>query len=165
MPRSVISFGLVALVALGCAPAAPPVAEQRPNIVFVLVDDLRWDDIAVAGHPFAETPNIDRLASEGARFLNAFASTPLCSPSRASILTGQYVRTNGIVDNTARDSASHRLATFAIPLQARDIAPGSSASGTWATTTRRVRGGRTGSRCAGRARRWTLRSTSMAPVG
>ena len=118
MPRSVISFGLVALVALGCAPAAPPVAEQRPNIVFVLVDDLRWDDIAVAGHPFAETPNIDRLASEGARFLNAFASTPLCSPSRASILTGQYVRTNGIVDNTARDSASHRLATFAIPLQA-----------------------------------------------
>ncbi|MBK6486201.1 MAG: sulfatase-like hydrolase/transferase [Gemmatimonadetes bacterium] len=98
--------------------AAPPVAEQRPNIVFVLVDDLRWDDIAVAGHPFAETPNIDRLASEGARFLNAFASTPLCSPSRASILTGQYVRTNGIVDNTARDSASHRLATFAIPLQA-----------------------------------------------
>jgi len=90
----------------------------RPNIVFVLVDDLRWDDIAVAGHPFVETPHIDRLAAEGARFLNAFAATPLCSPSRASILTGQYVRTNGILDNTARDSTSHRLATFAIPLAA-----------------------------------------------
>jgi arylsulfatase A-like enzyme len=92
--------------------------DARPNIVFVLVDDLRWDDIAVAGHPFVETPNIDRLAAEGARFTNAFAATPLCSPSRASILTGQYVRTNGIVDNTARDSASHRLQTFAIPLAA-----------------------------------------------
>jgi arylsulfatase A-like enzyme len=64
-----------------------------------------------------ETPAIDRLASQGARFLNAFATTPLCSPSRAAILTGQYVHTNGIIDNTARDSASHRLSTFAIPMQ------------------------------------------------
>ncbi len=101
---------------LSCAPSVT--APRRPNIVFVLVDDLRWDDIAIAGHPFVETPNIDRLANEGARFLNAFASTPLCSPSRASILTGQYVRTNSIIDNTARDSASHRLQTFAIPLEA-----------------------------------------------
>jgi N-acetylglucosamine-6-sulfatase len=109
---------LAALVCMsGCAPAKPE-TPARPNIVFVLVDDLRWDDIAVAGHPFVETPNIDKLAAEGARFTNAFASTPLCSPSRASILTGQYVRTNGIVDNTERDSASHRLQTFAIPLAA-----------------------------------------------
>lgn len=107
---------LCLLVLLSCAPVDAPA--RRPNIVFVLVDDLRWDDIAVAEHPFVETPNIDRLASEGARFLNAFASTPLCSPSRASILTGQYARTNGIIDNTARDSASHRLRTFAIPLAA-----------------------------------------------
>lgn len=82
------------------------------------MDDLRWDDIAVAGHPFVETPNIDRLAREGTRFLNAFAATPLCSPSRATILTGQYAHTNGIVDNTARDSASHKLPTFAVPLAA-----------------------------------------------
>ena len=107
---------LALTVTMACAPKER--AERPPNIVVVLVDDLRWDDIAVAGHPFAETPNIDRLASEGARFLNAFASTPLCSPSRASILTGQYVATNGITDNTARDSASHRLPTFAIPLAA-----------------------------------------------
>jgi len=90
--------------------------DRPPNIVVVLVDDLRWDDIGVAGQAFAETPNIDRLAHEGARFLNAFAATPLCSPSRASILTGQYARTNGIIDNTARDAASHALPTFAIPL-------------------------------------------------
>jgi N-acetylglucosamine-6-sulfatase len=115
--RSILALLSAALVALpGCAPREA--AESRPNIVVVLVDDLRWDDIGVAGHPFVETPNIDRLAEQGTRFLNAFASTPLCSPSRASILTGQYVRTNGIIDNTARDSASHRLETFAIPLEA-----------------------------------------------
>lgn len=91
---------------------------RPPNVVVVLVDDLRWDDIAVAGHPFVETPSIDQLANEGARFLNAFATTPLCSPSRASILTGQYAHTNGIIDNTARDSLSHRLPTFAVPLAA-----------------------------------------------
>src|SRR5688572_25400743 len=109
-------FGLLLLIACSRAPAAR--AGPRPNVVVILVDDLRWDDIAVAGHPFVETPNIDRVAREGARFLNAFAATPLCSPSRASFLTGQHIHTNGIIDNTARDSASHRLATFAVPLQA-----------------------------------------------
>lgn len=87
-------------------------------MVVVLVDDLRWDDIGIAGHPFVETPAIDQLAREGTRFLNAFATTPLCSPSRAAILTGQYAHTNGIIDNTARDSASHRLPTLALALSA-----------------------------------------------
>jgi N-acetylglucosamine-6-sulfatase len=91
-------------------------ATRPPNVVVILVDDLRWDDIGIAGHPFAETPAIDQLAREGTRFRNAFATTPLCSPSRAAILTGQYAHTNGIIDNTARDSATHRLPTLAIPL-------------------------------------------------
>jgi len=89
----------------------------RPNVVVVLVDDLRWDDFRIAGHPFAETPAIDALARAGVRFTNAFATTPLCSPSRAAILTGQYAHTNGIIDNTARDSASHRLPTFVRPMK------------------------------------------------
>ena len=97
-------------------PSPAPAAPQRPpNIVFVLVDDMRWDEIRAAGHPFIETPNMDRLAREGARFLNAFATTPLCSPSRASFLTGQYAHTHGIVDNTAR--SSHRLPVFPRELQ------------------------------------------------
>ena len=90
---------------------------MRPNIVLIVVDDLRFDEIGAAGHPFAKTPNIDRLAREGARFLNAFATTPLCSPSRASILTGLYAHHHGIVDNTDRSAASHALATFPQGLQ------------------------------------------------
>ena len=84
----------------------------RPNIVFVLVDDLRWDDLACTGHPFAKTPHIDRIAREGALFKNAFAATPLCSPSRASILTGLHAHAHGVRDNTNHDALSHRLDTF-----------------------------------------------------
>ncbi len=84
----------------------------RPNIIFILVDDLRWDELGCAGHPFIKTPNIDRIAREGARFRNAFVTTPLCSPSRASFLTGQYAHTHRITDNVDRSAASHRLVTF-----------------------------------------------------
>ena len=94
----------------------PPSAQpRRPNIVMVLVDDMRWDEMRIAGHPFIDTPNMDRLAREGARFTNAFATTPLCSPSRASFLTGQYPHANGIIDNTARPS--HNLRVFPLELQ------------------------------------------------
>ncbi|MFN0100589.1 MAG: sulfatase-like hydrolase/transferase [Bryobacteraceae bacterium] len=85
---------------------------QRPNIVFILVDDLRFDELGCTGHPFARTPNADRLAREGALFANAFAATPLCSPSRASFLTGQYAHKHGIVDNTDRSARSHALVTW-----------------------------------------------------
>lgn len=85
---------------------------KRPNIVFILVDDLRWDEIGIAGHPYVKTPNIDRIGREGVFFRNAFMTTPLCSPSRASFLTGQYAHTHGITDNVDHSSASHRLITF-----------------------------------------------------
>jgi N-acetylglucosamine-6-sulfatase len=101
---------LAALAAL--EPPAAPAAEARPNIVFILVDDLRWDALGCAGHPFVKTPNIDRIAREGVLFRNFFITTPLCSPSRASFLTGQYVHTHGIRDNTNRGPASHKLQTF-----------------------------------------------------
>lgn len=89
-----------------------------PNIVMVVVDDLRWDEFGVSGHPYAETPNIDRLAAEGAMFTNAFHAVPLCSPNRASLLTGQYPSRHGIIDNVARNLASHRLQTFPQALRA-----------------------------------------------
>lgn len=85
---------------------------RRPNVVFILVDDLRFDELGCTGHPFAQTPAADRLAREGANFRNAFATTPLCSPSRAAFLTGLYSHANGVVDNVARDALSHQLVTW-----------------------------------------------------
>ena len=121
---------MAASVAVSLLAASCSTPEQRaavapsrpPNIVFIVVDDMRWDEMHVAGHPVLETPNMDRLAREGMRFLNAFATTPLCSPSRASLLTGQYARTNGIIDNTARPS--HDLPTFPRELQRAGYATG-----------------------------------------
>src|SRR6185437_11394439 len=63
------------------------------------------------------TPHVDRLAREGALGLNAFHTTPLCSPNRASIVTGQYASRHGIIDNVARDAASHRLPNYHLELQ------------------------------------------------
>ena len=91
--------------------------QRRPNFVFILVDDLRWDELSSSGHPFIRTPNIDRIAKEGALFRNAFMTTPLCSPSRASFLTGQYAHTHGITDNVDRSAASHQLMTYPRLLQ------------------------------------------------
>ncbi len=98
-------------------PDAAQESAGRPDIVVVMVDDLRWDEMGAAGHPFLQTPNIDRVAAEGTMFLNAFATTPICSPSRAAFLTGQYVSTNGIIDNTDRSARSHEMATFPQALQ------------------------------------------------
>lgn len=75
---------------------------KKPNIVFILSDDHRYDFMGFTGAvPGLKTPNMDRLAAEGAHMSNAFVSTSLCSPSRASILTGQYAHTHTIVDNQA----------------------------------------------------------------
>ena len=89
----------------------------RPNIIVIVIDDLRWDELGVTGHPYMKTPHIDRLAHEGARFTHAFHTTPLCSPNRACILTGQYASRHGIIDNVGRDAASHRLPTYPLALQ------------------------------------------------
>jgi arylsulfatase A-like enzyme len=93
-------------------PALALAATSRPNILFVLVDDLRFDELGCTGHPFAQTPNADRLAREGALFRNAFSVVPLCSPSRASFLTGRYPHANGIIDNTDRSAQSQKLITW-----------------------------------------------------
>lgn len=68
---------------------------NRPNIIFILTDDQRWDALGFAGNTIIQTPEMDRLASEGTYFENAFVTTPICAASRASILTGLYERTHG----------------------------------------------------------------------
>jgi N-acetylglucosamine-6-sulfatase len=73
---------------------------RRPNIITILLDDQRWDAFSAYGKPgilsFLKTPNMDRLAREGVHFRNAFCTTSLCSPSRASIMSGKYVHTHGV---------------------------------------------------------------------
>ncbi len=90
---------------------------RRANFLVILIDDLRFDEFGAGGHPYMKTPNIDRIAHEGALFERAFHPTPICSPNRASILTGQYASRHGIIDNVARDAASHRLPNYHLELQ------------------------------------------------
>lgn len=73
-------------------------SKKRPNIVFVLVDDLGYYDLGVTGSRFYETPNIDRLANESKIFTNGYAASRVCSPSRASIMTGKFTARHGITD-------------------------------------------------------------------
>jgi arylsulfatase A-like enzyme len=90
---------------------------RKPNILVILIDDLRYDEFSAGGHPYMKTPHIDRIAKEGMLFERAFHTTPICSPNRASILTGQYASRHGIIDNVARDAASHRLPNYHLELQ------------------------------------------------
>lgn len=91
--------------------------DERPNMIIILVDDMRFDEVGAAGHPYIQTPNIDRIAAEGAYFQNSFTVNPLCSPSRATLLTGQHAHYHGITDNLARNELSHQLETFPRRLQ------------------------------------------------
>ena len=70
----------------------------KPNFIFILIDDLGWKDLSCYDSTFYETPNLDRLASEGMRFTDAYASCPVCSPTRASILSGRYPATLGLTN-------------------------------------------------------------------
>ena len=72
---------------------------QKPNVLFILCDDLRWDSLGCTGHPHIKTPSIDKLAASGVNFKNTFCTTSLCSPSRASILSGKYAHAHTVVNN------------------------------------------------------------------
>jgi arylsulfatase A len=89
-----LSVVLLSFAFLTVASAQPALAKDngdpRPNFVFILIDDMGWKDVGYNGSRFYETPNIDRLAAQGMRFTNAYAACPVCSPTRASILTGKY---------------------------------------------------------------------------
>lgn len=77
----------------------PAAVSRPPNIVFILCDDHRYNMAGALGHPWLKTPGIDRLVREGVVFRNAFVTTSLCSPSRASILTGLYAHAHRVIDN------------------------------------------------------------------
>lgn len=114
--RSRPLFGRTLLLAMMLAGTAKGAVAERPHIVFILIDDLRWDTFSFLNHPFVETPHIDALASGGLQFRRAFVTTSLCSPSRASFLTGQYMHRHRVVDNA--DLMPRGTVTFPQLLQA-----------------------------------------------
>ncbi|MFE5318335.1 sulfatase [Paenibacillus sp. NPDC056579] len=71
---------------------------RKPNIIFILIDDMGWTDLGCYGSTFYETPHLDALAAEGVRFTEAYAACPVCSPTRASIMTGKYPATLGVTN-------------------------------------------------------------------
>jgi len=95
-----IGLGAAAIVLPRCESSPQRLADdssgKKPNFVFILIDDMGWMDAGCYGSSFYETPNIDRLAAEGMRFTDAYAACPVCSPTRASIMTGKYPARNNI---------------------------------------------------------------------
>src|SRR4051812_16826013 len=85
-----VIVGLCLSLVAGAVAAPAPRAASRPNIVFILADDMGTMDLGCYGSTFYETPNLDRLAARGMRFTQAYAACPVCSPTRASIMTGKY---------------------------------------------------------------------------
>lgn len=79
----------------------------RPNVIYILADDLGYAELGAYGNRFNETPNIDRLAAEGVRFTHAYAAAPVCSPYRAALMTGQYPARIGITDYLRPNAADH----------------------------------------------------------
>ena len=119
--RLILSAGLFLTLGLHGASATDPA--PPPNIVFILIDDMGYSDLACFGSDFAETPNIDRLAKTGLRFTTAYSAGPICSPTRAALVTGQYPVRSGITDFIKGDSPSiwldpKKFITINEPLQA-----------------------------------------------
>lgn len=96
--KKTVMAGMIglALCAAGTAFAAQTDAVKRPNLVIILADDLGYGDLATYGHQIVKTPNIDKLAQEGVKFTEYYAPAPLCSPSRAGLLTGRMPFRTGI---------------------------------------------------------------------
>lgn len=91
---------------LSKAGAEPPTA-ARPNLVYVFADQLRYASCGYVGDEFARTPNIDALAAQGCNLHQAIASTPVCAPYRASLMTGKYQSSTGMIINEIRLSPEH----------------------------------------------------------
>jgi arylsulfatase A-like enzyme len=94
--KNIYTLFIVGLLLNGCiSENEKSESEKKPNIIFILTDDHRWDALGFAGNSIIQTPEMDRLAQDGIYFKNAFVTTPICAASRASIFTGMYERTHG----------------------------------------------------------------------
>jgi arylsulfatase A-like enzyme len=107
-----LGFSLSLIESGSGASAGPGKTNGRPNVLFILTDDQRWDALGCMGNPIIQTPNIDRLAAAGTRFKNNFVTTSICCVSRASFFTGQYERRHGITNFTKPFSPGQWAQTY-----------------------------------------------------
>jgi arylsulfatase A-like enzyme len=102
-----IGLGAIGLVMSESVANPKEPADKKPNIIFILADDLGWAELGCYGNTFNETPNLDRLAKQGVRFTDAYAAAPVCSPYRAALMTGQYPAKVGITDYLRPNDRNH----------------------------------------------------------
>jgi arylsulfatase A-like enzyme len=106
-----MGLGVTTLATYGCASISELIGSRasndKPNIIFILADDLGWAELGCYGNKFNETPNLDKLAREGMRFTEAYAAAPVCSPYRAALMTGQYPARVGITDYLRPNDTKH----------------------------------------------------------
>lgn len=105
-----MGMGLAAAAVPKALLAAEATAQKKPNIIFILIDDMGWKDVGFMGSKFYQTPNIDKLAGQGMVFTSAYANAANCAPTRACLLSGQYGPRHGVytVSSSARGSSKHR---------------------------------------------------------
>src|SRR5436190_8387367 len=103
-------LGLLAIIGLLASVPAQTQRANRPNIIYIMTDDHAAHAIGAYGSRVNKTPNLDRLAREGALFTNVFATNSICTPSRATILTGQYSHLNGVTMFNRFDSSRMTVA-------------------------------------------------------
>src|SRR6188768_1758441 len=99
---------LILLLCLVCT-LSHAVASRPPNVIIILADDLGYGDLGCYGHPKFKTPNLDRMAEEGARLTDFYASCCFCAPTRASLLTGRYPFRSGMTGNPTPDMGINDL--------------------------------------------------------
>jgi len=102
-----VGFGIACFAVSGPLAKAKSSAGKKPNIIFILADDLGWAEPGCYGNTFNETPNLDALAKQGMRFSDAYAAAPVCSPYRAALMTGQCPARVGITDYLRPNDKKH----------------------------------------------------------
>lgn len=115
--RSIIAGTVCVVSSTGFAWGQAGTAQRPPNVILIVVDDLGWSDVGCNGAKFYETPHIDKLASQGVRFTNAYASGPMCSPTRAALMTGKFPARLGLTNVPNEWSTREKLMKPAPTLQ------------------------------------------------
>ena len=116
--RQFVGSALGAAVVAGAISNSSVSAAERPNILFILADDMGWGDLSCYGRPDYRTPNLDRLAQQGMRFTNGYAAAPVCTPTRVGFLTGRYPARLAVgleEPITERKELGERIKTVGLP--------------------------------------------------